>query len=653
MLPPCTATPENTCQIVDHLSTLNEFLSYAELELRELPTPRGEVTLASFADRTHYVPHSSEKTFKHAIALVLGLLKTHECIQHVQLHSGILAAHVATICEALRWNLSRIRTLRFDCGIILSNNCNTYPYDTTYPVEGLGQTEERSYNDLAYGLSILIQHSSTLTTLEMAELRMNGETATAFVSALSENCTLEELSIHGSVVCKSEEDQFVRYLRVTVSLTAISITADDARNRNCFKRTAQGLLVNNTVRNVRLNNIRFDPYNAALAAEVFNENKSIRSFEILYTPHTLAAIPSTDYGYWLEPLSSNETLEELGLPFSIWKPEQWLVFFSSLSRKQSLKKLTVALHATDNRYLPALCAALHENGAEEKVSLGTYFVRHNLNLVYSKAFSDVDVFCFGNIAGRLSQELLAFAHVTSVRFTLRMGDVSFASAVAAYIGATSSLRKLRLSMHTDDDDPPQYATDSWSLIVESLSRNRSVRELGLHVDFEVNDEDDDWANGIKQHQLERLGRVVRTSVNVRRLHFHAEDASEVAIFLRSFSEDIAANCSLIRVFVSGALDKEAAQNYYNARETASRNYSLVTRAEQFARGRYSEQLSGTRLNLVPVAELIADRWCRRLLEEHEECSPELDGSIRRRGIRNVRREQGQGVPGLWWPGHEA
>lgn len=48
------------------------------------------------------------------------------------------------------------------------------------------------------------------------------------------------------------------------------------------------------------------------------------------------------------------------------------------------------------------------------------------------------------------------------------------------------------------------------------------------------------------------------------------------------------------------------------------------------------QLSGGRLNglnLVAVAEPVANRWRGRVLEEHDECSPELDGAIRGRRLR--------------------
>ncbi|KAL3251223.1 hypothetical protein MRX96_055210 [Rhipicephalus microplus] len=377
--PPCTATLDKTCLIVDHLSTLNDVLFYAELELRELPTPNGNVSLTSLADEDLCMPHDGEGTFKQAVALVHQLLKTHSCIHHVYIHRGLFITHAPLICDALKRNLStKVLNIDFRKTIFSRDLDSEFDY-----LKHLDEWE-CSHSELSSALSIILRGCSSLTTLEVGELQMKRNMATAFVAALKENLTLKELSIHGSVICEAERDQFAQYLSHNVSLTTLSVTADDVSKRNCFIWMAEGLLVNSTIRNVRLNNVLFDEDNAMMAARIFAENDAIRIFNVVYLPYTLSLAPSTDHGFWLMPLSNNETLEELGLPFSIWNSLQWVGFFSVVAKKQNLKKLTVALHATDHHYLPELCAALRETGAEDKVSLGTYFVYNNLNLVHSQ-----------------------------------------------------------------------------------------------------------------------------------------------------------------------------------------------------------------------------------------------------------------------------
>ncbi|XP_072140158.1 uncharacterized protein [Dermacentor andersoni] len=577
-LPLCTATSENTCQIVNHLSTLNELLFHAELEVRELPAPCGQLSLASLAEKDLCMPYDPEKAVKQAIALVHRLLMSHSCIQHVHIHHGLFAVYAPLVCDALKRNRST-RIINIDFRETVFYEDLDVAFSSAHHVEELEHSGEESCDELSSALSTVIRVCPSLTTLKIPEVRMKGGMAAAFVAVLKKNVTLEELSVHGSVICEGGRDQFAQYLRDSTSLTTLSITADGVTRRNCFNWMAEGLIVNKVIKNVYLNNVLFDEENAGLAARIFTENKIIQSFNIVYPPRTLT--PRTDHNFWCAPLSNNETLEELSLPFGIWSSAQWVDFFWTVSKKHSLKKLTVLVHPTSRCHLGELCKALKESGAEEKVSLGTYFVYYNMDLIYSKAFSDVDVFCFGDIVERLSRALVQFAHITSVRFSLRAGDVSLASAIAAYVKSTTSLRKLRLVFYSDWDDTADDAIVSWTKIVESLSRNTSIRELGLHVDIDPYDSDDDDVT----HPAQLFAQAIKTSPNIRVVHFGAVHSFEVAAFLRHFTEDISDNYTLVRMTISGILDRNAARDYFNIRDTTRRNCGLVTRAARFARGR--------------------------------------------------------------------
>ncbi|XP_075725745.1 uncharacterized protein LOC142767609 [Rhipicephalus microplus] len=619
-LPPCTATPDNTCQIVDHLSKLNQFLFYAELELRELPTQNGNLSLTSFADEGLCMPHDGEGRFKQAVALVHQLLKTHSCIHHVYIHRRLFITHAPLICDALKRNLST-KVLNIDLkktifGLDLCSDCDD--------VEQLDESE-CSCSKLSSALSIILRDCSSLNTLEVGELQMKRKMATAFVAALKENLTLKELSIHGSVICEAERDQFAQYLCHNVSLTVLSITADNVSKRNCFLWMAVGLLVNNTIRNVRLNNVLFDQDNVMMAARIFAENDTIRIFNMVYLAHTFSRAPSTDYGLWLAPLSNNETLEELGLPFSIWNSLQWVGFFSVIARKQNLKKLTVALKVTDYRYLPELCAALRETGAEDKVSLGTHFVDGILNLVQSRALLDVDVFCLDKTVIRQLHALQAFNHVTSVCFRLKIGQVSITSAIARYVEATTSLRRLQLDLYPDHDSALHDKNASFMAIVQSLSRNTSVRELELNFDHCVGN-----SVAMQDHNIEQLAHVVGTSRRVRRFHFRAVYSHGTAAFIRRLSEKVADNYTLIHVVVADVLNKDTAMDYCNIRDKASRNSGLVARAVQFARGRPVDSRSARALERV---------WRHAgLLEEFAEqvsLSATDASAVIRRGLRST------------------
>ncbi|KAL3207804.1 hypothetical protein MRX96_052626 [Rhipicephalus microplus] len=300
-----------------------------------------------------------------------------------------------------------------------------------------------SCDELWFSLPKVIRIHSSLTTLKISELRLRGSRAQDLVAALKENSTLKELSIHGSVICEA--------------------------GTRCVRGLLEGQQFTHhpqLIKNLSLTNILFDRVNATLAARIFSENKTIRSFHVAYFPQALSLQPGTDYNLWHAPLSNNDTLEELGLPFSIWKPEQWADFFSIAAGKANLKRITVFVHVTAHRKLPTLCKVLKESGAEEKVSLGTYFVRQDVDLMYSKAFSDVDMFCFGDRLGQFVCRLQQFTHITSIRFTIRIGNLPLASSLASYIRSTTSLQKLRLTLYGDESDTEEnyghiLGKDSW------------------------------------------------------------------------------------------------------------------------------------------------------------------------------------------------
>ncbi|KAH7970634.1 hypothetical protein HPB49_012781 [Dermacentor silvarum] len=630
-LPPCTATPESTCQIVDHLSTLNELLFHAELELRELSAPCGQLSLVSLAEKNPRIPRNSQKIVNQAVGLVHRLLKTHSCVLHVHIHHRVFAFHEALICDALKSNPStRLLNIDFRGPVVRQD------FDDVFgSLKNLEELESLSHgvrDDVSSALPTVFRVCTSLTTLKIAELCMTGSTAKPFVAALKGNSALKELSVHGSVICEAGRGEFAQYLRDTTSLTTLSVAADEPSRRNCFNWMAEGLLVNRTIKNVSVNNVLFDQENAELAARIFNSNRVIRSFNVVYLPPALYLHPSTDYNFWYTPLSTNETLEELSLPFSIWNSAQWVDFFWTASRKQSLKKVIISVYATAHRNLRALCKGLKESGAEGKVSLGTYFVYHDWDLMYSKAFSDFDIFCFGNVVERLSRVLLAFTHITCIRFSIRMGDVALVSAIAAYIGAATSLRRLWLNLCLDEGDTELDTNTSWTEIVESLARSTSIKELGVHVGTgsDDSDEEDGVGDVLEQHQVQRLAQVIGSRRDIRRVHFGAEPAGVLGAFLRRFSEDIADNHNLVHVTFSGVLDIESARYGFKVRDTARRNCGLVTRAAKFARGRALDRHCAIALERVWRHAALLEELAEQLSVSVDEASATV-----RRGLRSM------------------
>ncbi|KAL3249022.1 hypothetical protein MRX96_056221 [Rhipicephalus microplus] len=441
-----------------------------------------------------------------------------------------------------------------------------------------------SCDQLWFILPKVIRIHSSLTTLKISELRLRGSRAQDLVAALKENSTLKELSIHGSVICEAGRGVFADYLKIHTSLITLSVGADDVSNRNCFNWIVEGLL------------------------------------------------PGTDYNLWHAPLSNNDTLEELGLPFSIWKPEQWADFFWIAARKANLKRITVFVHVTAHRKLPTLCKVLKESGAEEKVSLGTYFVRHDVDLMYSKAFSDVDMFCFGDRLGQFVCLLQPFTHITSIRFTIRIGNLALASSVASYIEATTSLQKLRLILYGDESDTEENTDRSWTEIAGALSLNRSINELGVYVDIDYGDSDEE-SNVIAvlyREQIKRLVEAIRYSSTIRRINFGAGHSVAVATFLSSFSERVTDNYILVGFNICGTLSTESAHDCFKVQDTVRRNCGLVGRAAQFIRELALGRRSAGALEQVWRHAALIDELAEQQSLSVAEVTP-----IVRRGLRSI------------------
>ncbi|KAH6927746.1 hypothetical protein HPB50_007717 [Hyalomma asiaticum] len=628
---PCTATSESACQLVDHLSKLNEALFAAEFELREIPKAHGKLTLASLAEEGHDMSQIAAPKVKEAAFLLHRLLKTHSCIDRVTIPNAMLAAYGPLICDALKRSLS-VRILHIG---IRTSTVNFNLEDALCSMKGLEKLEFLAlwtcYEPL-FSLANVVHFCSSLTTLKVTELRITGRRARALVAALKESSTLKELSINGSVICESGRGEFAEYLRRNTSLVRLTVVADEIRRRNCFNWMAEGLLENTAIKDVKLINMLFDRENAELVARIFSENKIIRRFHIVYFPEALSLQPSTDYNMWNAALSSNDTLEELSLPFSIWNPTEWADFFWSAAGKACLKKIVIFVHFTAHHHLRSLCEVLRESGTEEKVSLGPYYVRDNVDLLYSKAFSGVDMFCFCNSSAPLVHRLQQFAHITSVRFSVAMGDTPLVSSIAAYVQGATSLRKLLLTLFTDDGDMEESVDASWTEIVGALTLNTSVRELGVHVDFEDEENGGECADmpALQESQIQRLAEAIRSSRIIRRVTFRAEQTTQIATFLRWFSEGVSDNYTLVSVVLRGTLDRDAARDYFKIRDTVRRNWGLVARAAHFLGGIEPDRRSAGALERV-------HRHSGLLEELAEQLSHSVDQTtlMVRQGLRDI------------------
>ncbi|KAH9384649.1 hypothetical protein HPB48_026659 [Haemaphysalis longicornis] len=255
---PCTGYRGHRCKIVSHLSSWNEYLCQACLELKETVGKAGELSLLSF-----YNPEVRrlEKEGKHVVATLLyWLFSLHHCLTFVQITVEQLQPYEAIFWKALIWNshvFQSLQTLHFT---------GKHFYNQVCPEKILD------------GLSRLVRETNSLTALKMHSLSMKTPDAKRFLGALAQNRTLKELSLHGSVVRHSA---FKEYLENSALLQALTIVACNEGEENCLMWPLRGLRLNQSVSKVSFRDAIVEQPVAELVASFLTESQILRTFRLL------------------------------------------------------------------------------------------------------------------------------------------------------------------------------------------------------------------------------------------------------------------------------------------------------------------------------------------------------------------------------------
>ncbi|XP_077528313.1 uncharacterized protein LOC144139971 [Haemaphysalis longicornis] len=192
-----------------------------------------------------------------------------------------------------------------------------------------------------------------------------------------------------------------------------------------------------------------------------------------------------------------------------------------------------------------------------------------------KALSSVFVFTEGTWENVESwpvlQQLSLCSHITSVRLsaTWRNSEPLF-TAIAHYVEATVTLKELYLQMLCDADSREEDVS-CWTIFSDSLSRNKSIRNVGIH------------RLGLYDEVSELLADAVKSRKDTWRVEFH-NGAKPPGAFIRRLSEGITDNFTLLNVTLHGTVPTEFVGDWLVVDEVVRRNSGLLTRAAQFVTG---------------------------------------------------------------------
>lgn len=197
----CTATKDNTCQIVQHLPVWNEFLCKARLQLQETLGKHGQLSLSACQGIRMY--RASRDEFEQGAALVYWLLESHGCVAVIDIHCNIWNAHQAIVANPLRDSAFvkslTVCTSSLDICSGLSEDVSTLTNLREFECTGNVKFQVQ----LEASLPLLLRGAKSLTALRISALRWrNRQAARPFFEALATASALTELSIHDSALVK-------------------------------------------------------------------------------------------------------------------------------------------------------------------------------------------------------------------------------------------------------------------------------------------------------------------------------------------------------------------------------------------------------------------------------------------------------------------
>ncbi|KAL1483060.1 hypothetical protein MTO96_002130 [Rhipicephalus appendiculatus] len=333
---PCTSGEGRLCEIFGDLPLWNEYFGMVDLELRELSA--GELSLVETRSprmlsglRAHVVAPEP----RHAAATLLHqLLTQHRCLVSVELNEHTLNdcfELTSLIRDALRKSTS-LRKLELCLpirrpSVSLGFGGHEWPrHFRTHYEDPYVHLDHSIFRGLADFLVI----TRSLTTLDISQLPIEGQSAEDIVCALKWNATITALSVSTLIVSprvSRNEVVFADYMRKNRTLQSLSMKAHAMHDLTGL--VIEALFASNTLSELNMIQFWLNAKTNQLICSHLEKNQTLRSFNLVRCNLRLPWYPS-DTGLhqmenfgdvsvtirpWLVVLTENKTLIELTLNF--------------------------------------------------------------------------------------------------------------------------------------------------------------------------------------------------------------------------------------------------------------------------------------------------------------------------------------------------
>ncbi|XP_075559431.1 uncharacterized protein LOC142590920 [Dermacentor variabilis] len=620
---PCTAEagaddegriPASCCHLLERLSAWNRFLWHVGLQLRELREP-GKLSLVRVVHMSGGGGLRQTEFRRDARLLFQVLLQRHRCVVSVDLDEAMcegsgLGEYRERVVSALQRSTS-LQVLTFD---ILFCDCRWIREEIFGAIAKLTNLQELVVSGtgaaprvLLDAICTLLLDTMSLATLSMSRLVFDAEDRWRLVDALRSNVTIENLSLHGSVVhsyLPNGRSRFSIFLVESIRLRSLSLEgdkSDPARTFEYLMCTIPPLVVRGILRKLKLSGFLLNADCASLLAVLVARKEGLLEHLDIggcrWRPEPSPRSP-IDAGTMdcekAGPFSSKPVcpwhdafddaarvpLSFLRLSFAGLEPENLAPLFNTAATVEFLG--TISLRDVALGQLKEVCRVVRESGMGDRVRIEGVHLVDSASLSMLKEFpealrhvvmtslSEPRLEAFQNTV-RL---VCSWYQLTALHLLLTQKVVCHASTIrvlSKYVSVATALKEFALTgCHRPDLSLCLRATRRpHCVLLEAIFENVGIQALRIE------------RLRLGRANMRFLANQVVASETLCEVSFASSDQLENEEFVDFIAADLCENSTILRLQVLESADGEPQEGRFAVEDVLGRNMGYVTCAAHF------------------------------------------------------------------------
>ncbi|XP_050029597.1 uncharacterized protein [Dermacentor andersoni] len=620
---PCTADagaddegriPESSCHLLEQLSAWNRFLWHVGLQLRELRAP-GKLSLVRVVHMSGGGGLRQTECRRDARLLFQVLLQRHRCVVSVELDEAMcegsgLGEYRERVVSALQRSTS-LQALTFD---ILFCDCRWIREEMFGAIAKLTNLQELVVSGtgaappvLLDAICTLLLDTTSLATLSMLRLVFDAEDRWRLVDALTSNVTVENLSLHGSIVhsyLPNGRSRFSIFLVESIRLRSLSLQGDKSDPAKTFEylmRTIPPLVVRGILRKLKLSGFLLNADCASLLAvlvarkEGLLEHLDIGRCRWRAEPSPRSPIDaetmdcekagpssSTPVSSWHDVFNdaARVPLSFLRLSFAGLEPENLAPLFNTAATVEFLG--TISLRDVALGQLKEVCRVVRETGMGDRVRIEGVHLVDSASLSMLKEFPEalrhVVITSLSEPRLEVFQNTVRLAcswyQLTALHLLLTQKVVRHAATMrllSKYVSFATALREFVLTgcQRPDLSLCLRATRRPHSALLEAICENVGIQALRIE------------RLRLGTADMRFLAKQVVASETLCEVYFASSDELENEEFVDFIAADLCENSTILRLRVLESADGEPQEGRFAVEDVLGRNMGYVTCAAHF------------------------------------------------------------------------